>query len=186
MTTIPDDIRWELAPGEQVLWSEMPRQGFVLRGGDAFGIPFSLFWAGFVSYWMYSVVTAGAPLFFLLVGSAFVLVGIYVTVGRFFVDARRRSRTFYALTNERALIVTGSFGKKVKSIELKALGDLSLSERADGWGTIALGPQAPFTWMLETNASWPGMEERLGPRFELVPRARQVYELIRSTRSSKA
>lgn len=186
MTTIPDDIQRELTPGEQVLWSDRPRQGFVLRSADAFGIPFSLLWAGFIFYWMYSVVKMGAPLPFLLVGTAFVLMGLYVVAGRFFVDVRRRSKTSYALTTERALIVTGIWSRKVKSIELKALNDLSLSEGADGWGTIALGPQAPFAWMLEANASWPGFEERLGPRFELVPGARKVFELIRSTRSSKA
>jgi Bacterial PH domain len=186
MTTIPDDIRRELTPGEQVLWSERPRQGLILRSGDSFGIPFSVFWAGFVFYWMHSAMSMGAPLPFLLFGSAFVMVGIYVTVGRFLVDAVRRGKTSYALTNERVLIVTGIWGRRVKSIELKGIGDLSLSERKEGWGTISLGPQAPLTWMLETNASWPGIEERLGPRFELVPNVRQVFELIRSTRSTRA
>lgn len=184
MTTIPDDIRRELMPGEQVLWSERPRQGFVLRGGDAFGVPFSLFYAAFIFYWMHNVWTARAPLPFLFIGSAFVLIGLYVTVGRFFVDAKRRSTTSYALTDQRALIVSGVWSRKVQSIGLQSLDDLTLTERSDGWGTIALGPQPSFAWMLETNASWPGMEEKLGPRFELVPGARQVFELIQSARSS--
>lgn len=185
MTTIPDDIRRELTPGEQVLWSERPRQGLVLRGGDAFGVPASLLYAAFIFYWMHGVWTARAPLPFLLFGSAFVLVSLYVTVGRFFVDARRRSRTSYALTNQRALIVSGVWSRKVQSIGLQALDKLTLTERSDGWGTIAMGPQPYFAWMLEINISWPGMEEKLGPRFELVPRARQVFELIQSARSSR-
>lgn len=176
-----DAIRPELVPGERVLWSGRPRQGLVIRGSDAFAIPFSLFWAGFVTYWMYSVLSINAPFPLVLFGSLFVLMGIYVTVGRFFVDVQRRRKVAYALTSERVLIVSGIWTRNVKSINLKGLNDLTLSAQSDGWGTIALGPLPPFSWMMEGNVSWPGMEQRLGPRFELIPNARQVFELIRRT-----
>jgi hypothetical protein len=38
----------ELQPGEQLLWSGRPPRGLILHAYDAFLIPFSIFWMGFV------------------------------------------------------------------------------------------------------------------------------------------
>jgi hypothetical protein len=98
---IPDEIGREISGGERVLWSGQPRQGIVFRGADLFLIPFSLFWCGFAIFWEWSAVQAPkAPSFFSLFGIPFVAVGLYLVVGRFFVEEKQRSRTFYAVTNE--------------------------------------------------------------------------------------
>jgi len=82
------------------------------------------------------VVTTQAPFFFKLWGIPFVLVGLYIVVGRFFVDARTRGRTFYGVTSERIIIISGVFSRQTKSLQLRTLSDISLTERADGSGTI--------------------------------------------------
>ena len=179
--SISEDIRRELSTGEQVRWWGRPRQGIVLRGTDVFVIPFSLLWCGFAVFWELSVLQSpNAPAFFVLWGVPFVMAGIYFVMGRFFVEAKQRSKTFYAVTNERVLIVSGIFSRKVKSLNLRTLSDISLSERSNGEGSISFGPQQPFASMLGGMSGWPGAEQFIGPRFDLVPNAKSVYDIIRN------
>jgi hypothetical protein len=182
----PEEIRSELAPGEQVIWSGQPRQGLTLRGSDVFAVPFSLFFAGFSVFWMHGAASSGAPLSFVLFGVPFVLVGLYLVIGRFFFEAKQRSSTYYALTSQRVIIRSGIVNRSVKSLALKTLQDLSLSERSDGTGTITFGAQHPMASMFGGMPGWPGMDQYLGPRFDLVPDARSVYESIRKAQASAA
>jgi Bacterial PH domain len=183
---VPEEIRFELAAGEQVIWSGQPRQGLTLRGSDLFAIPFSLFFAGFSVFWMHGAASSGAPIPFVLFGVPFVLVGLYLVFGRFLVEAKQRAGTFYAVTPQRVIIRSGLFSKSVKSLPLKTLQDLSLSERSDGTGTITFGAQHPMASMFGGMPGWPGMDQHLGPRFDLVPQARSVYESIRKAQASAA
>jgi len=183
---ISEEIRSELAAGEQVIWAGQPRQGITLRGSDVFAIPFSLFFAGFSVFWMHGAASSGAPLPFVLFGVPFVVVGLYLVIGRFFVEAKQRAETYYAVTPQRVIIRSGLFTRSVKSLPLKTLQDLSLSERADGTGTIAFGAQHPMASMFGGMPGWPGMDQYLGPRFDLIPQARSVYESIRKAQASAA
>jgi hypothetical protein len=179
MISIPEDIRSQLSSGERVLWSGQPRQGIVLRGADALMIPFSLMWGGFAVFWEASVISSNAPPFFVLWGVPFVLVGLYLIAGRFFAEAKQRARTYYAVTNERILIVSGLFSRKIKSLNLRTLSDLSLSEGKSSHGTISFGGGSPLASMFGGFSGWPGMEAHFGPRFELIEGPRAVYETIR-------
>jgi hypothetical protein len=171
-------IRGELGTGEKLLWAGRPRQGFVLRAADVFLIPFSLLWGGFAIFWEASVLASGAPLFFSLWGIPFVLVGLYIMFGRFLVDAQQRAATAYAVTTERVVIASGIFARRVKSLAIDTITDVSLTERVDGAGTITFGPVPPFYWWYG-GAGWPGLGHQAVPSFELAAEARQVYEIIR-------
>jgi PH (Pleckstrin Homology) domain-containing protein len=175
--------RSQLGRNEKLLWSGQPRGGIKLRAADALMIPFSVMWGGFAIFWEMSVLKQGAPGFFALWGIPFVLVGLYLIVGRFFVDAWQRSRTYYALTNERAIIVSGLLGQKVKSLPLRTMSDITLTERPDGSGSIALGPASgPYGWM--TESGWPGMGRYQPPTFEMIENVRQVHTLLRDAQTS--
>jgi Bacterial PH domain len=181
---IAEQIRSELGPGEQVLWSGQPRHGVILRGSDALMIPFSLLWAGFSVFWLVSAAQSGAPLPFVLFGVPFVLVGVYIVIGRFFVEAKQRQSTYYAVTPQRIIIASGLFSRKIKSLNLRAISEISISERGDGTGTITFGPQHPMASMFGGMSSWPGAEQYLGPRFDLIAQARSVYESVRKAQAN--
>jgi len=176
-------IQNHLEPGERILWSGQPRQGVVLRGSDAFLIPFSLLWGGFAIFWELSVLTQGAPLFFSLWGIPFVVVGVYLIVGRFFVEAKQRERTFYAVTSERVLIVSGVLQRRVKSLALRTLSDVSLTESRDGSGSITFGPSPPFA-SLFGGMAWPGMQQLYGTRFDVIDNSQKVFKVIRDAQRS--
>jgi hypothetical protein len=163
--------------GERQLWAGAPRQGVVLRPSDAFMIPFSLMWGGFAVFWETMAVRTGGPGFFPLFGLPFVAVGLYVTVGRFLVDARRRGRTSYFVTSNRVVIVGGAFTPETKSLSLATLTDVSMTERPDGSGTITFGAVNP-RYAMYAGMSWPGMPQV--PSFEMIPDVRRVYSIIQS------
>ena len=171
------EIERELSSGERLLWSGQPRRGLRLRASDAFVIPFSLLWCGFAIFWEFTVVSKGAPFFFMLWGVPFVLIGLYMVFGRFFADSRARERTLYGVTNERIIIVGGLFSRQTKSLPVRTLSDVSLTENGDGSGTIRFGPEHPFA--RRTPAGWPGASRYAPPAFDLIDGVRDVYEIIR-------
>jgi hypothetical protein len=107
-------IREDLRRDERLLWSGQPPQGMRLRAADAFLIPFSIIWGGFAIFWETMVVVKGAPLFFMAWGIPFVIVGLYLIFGRFWVDARQRVQTYYALTDSRVIIISGIFSRNTR------------------------------------------------------------------------
>jgi hypothetical protein len=177
-------LRPELGSDERLLWSGMPGQGIRFRAGDIFMVPFSLLWAGFAFFWEYSVNSAGAPLLFQLWGIPFVLVGLYIVIGRFFLDSYQRARTYYGVTNQRVIILSGLMSRQVKSLTLEGLDDISLSERSDQSGTVTFGPINPM-YAMWSGTSWPGMGKRLAPAFDMVDEARRVYDLVRDAQRAR-
>jgi hypothetical protein len=155
----------------------------MLRAADVFLIPFSLLWGGFAIFWEYSVVTGGAPLFFALFGVPFVVIGLYLIGGRFIVEAKQRERTYYAVTSERVLIISGLFQTKVKSLALRTLSDVSLTESNGNVGSISFGSSNPFSSFFG-GAAWPGMGQFSAPGLDIIENAKAVYNVIREAQKS--
>lgn len=176
------DFQGRLLPGERIQWTGAPPTGLLVTGRDSFMIPFSLMWGGFAIFWEWSVVTGmgkghPAPDFFMLWGVPFVLIGLYLIVGRFFVDAWIRGATTYALTSQRVLIMRTAPTFKFTAFALDRLPELSLSERQDGRGTIRFQPSAAI-WGGGNNSwsSWtPGLD---AGQFLMVADARNVFDSI--------
>lgn len=175
--------RLPLSSGERILWEGAPPTGLKLQPLDALLIPFSLLWGGFAVFWNVSVWTMGADWFFRLWGLPFLLVGLYMIAGRFFVDAWIRRRTRYVVTDRRILIERRGSGAVLHTLDLRRLPMLATRERPDGSGTILFGErQSVFGWTGRTSLSaslglWhPSMEPT--PQFLNIPHVAGVRELI--------
>jgi hypothetical protein len=95
-----------LLPGERRLWQGNPDPGKLFIPADAFLIPFYGFFLVVATFFLVGSLLSGAPIFVLAVSSLLVVIGVYVTVGRFLVKAIRKSRTTYLVTDRRAIIHT--------------------------------------------------------------------------------
>ncbi len=175
--TTTTSVSFDLASGERLLWSGVPRQGIALNASDVFVVPLSLLWGGFAVFWEVTAFQSGAPLFFGLWGVPFVVMGLYITIGRFFYDSLRRRRTFYGLASDRVIVASGVISPHVKSLSLRTLTDVVLEENANGLGTIFLGPQRSRSSRFSAaGAGWPG--KPLDTAFEMISDAKRIFELI--------
>jgi hypothetical protein len=171
---------------EKLLWSGQPKQGVRLQTADIFMIPFSLMWGGFAIFWEAGVLglihldtgkAHPAPLFMALWGIPFVLIGLYIMVGRFFFDAVMRGKTYFGVTDRRVITLKSFFNRTVTSFDYGTMAGLNLVERSDGSGDILFGTPGPFSGF--SNASWPGGGRNVTPGFYLLSDARTIYNLIR-------
>ena len=184
----------ELSAGEKLLWTGRPRQGIFFRSTDLFLVPFSLLWFGIVLAGFFGSFNARAnphshggnletTLFPLAFIAIFVVIGSHLVFGRFLVDAAQRRKCLYAITNQRVIIRSGLFSRTTKSLNLRTLSDITLSEKRNDTGTITLGPTVGwYSWFQGT--SWPGMGKNQPPMFDSISDAKNVYDLLRKAQAS--
>lgn len=177
MTTydIEMDLKSNLTANEKLVWVGKPKTGILLRPSDTFLIPFSIFWAGFAIFWEAAVVGGGAPFLFKLWGIPFVFVGLYITIGRFFVDAKKRGNTVYGITNDRIIIKSGIFSQEIKSLNIRSISDITFNQKNDNSGTIMLGPTDARSNMMQGMA-WPGVKQPNS--LEFIEDVKSVYDKI--------
>jgi hypothetical protein len=172
-----EDFQGRLMPGERIVWSGRPQTGLRLTGQDTLLIPFSLMWGGFAIFWEWSVThTSNAPDFFTLWGIPFVLAGLYLIAGRFFVDAWVRRYTRYAVTNQRVLILRTMPTTKFTSLAIDRLPEVSLDERNNGTGTIRFQQAASPSYTRGFSGWNPALDPT--PQFLAIPDARNVFAQI--------
>jgi|HubBroStandDraft_1064217.scaffolds.fasta_scaffold14900_6 hypothetical protein len=177
-----------IAPGETIRWTCAAPGGIVIRTSDWLAIPFSLLWTAFAIVWESLTFYGPAPVFFRLWGIPFVLVGLYVTVGRFFVDAALRARTSYVLTDRAAYIVrTGPFGT-VRRYSDSALDSIDYRPRADGVGSIRFvqASTATLSRWYWYGGGWGLWSPSPLDGFYDVPDVRNVYAMILAARGGNA
>lgn len=180
---LQNQLRNSLDHHERLLWAGRPKQGFVLRPSDRTLIPFSLFWLGFSVFWMFMALKMGGRLFALF-GVPFVIIGVYMLIGRFFTDMLRRKNTIYGITNDRIVIKSGIFSKELRSVNIRSISDLTFTEKQDGSGTILLGKPDQNIVAYNTANTWHGSKSVTD--LELIPEVKKVYDiLVRVRRDSE-
>jgi hypothetical protein len=178
-------IQGELDSGERLIWSGNPRQEIFFQSSDIFMIPFSLLWGGFAIFWEIMALSitshneSNVDLIFPLFGIPFVIIGLYMIFGRFIYESKKRAKTYYGLTDQRVIIVSGVFSKNIKSLNLRTMTDISLSEKSNKSGTITFGQENALLSFFNAN-SFPGMGGGSNvPKFEFIENAKDVYNQIR-------
>lgn len=178
------NLQQYLLEGERVLWQGAPGRWVKLQPQDIFWIPLTLLWTvqvlnSNIGFWPIemevTLVFAVVPLFFLLIG-------LYLTIGRFIHDAIARRYTSYAVTNQRLLIIRSwpIRGAAVHSYDLEYLPSLELKEGRGNRGAIIMCDEDTTTsWIFRLDLNSVLSDGRL----EDVENPRQVYELIGQARS---
>jgi len=175
-----------LRPGEKLLWVGRPVQGLLYRPNDwaliAFGLigvaaPISS--ASVALRRGVDLLLNPCPTIAMLAVLAF---GIYVVVGRFFVDARQRSRTWYALTDRRALILYVGKAICFNGVEGPDCKVVTFKRHANGSGTIVfeLKEVDPYWALREGRDSFLDQTRPSSPAFEGIDTADEVYSLLRA------
>jgi hypothetical protein len=212
-------IRPKLDPGERLLWSGKPRRGFMFHPASLFLVIMILFVFAlvgglilvnntlhFVKIIEHLTSGASARVFFTyLVSGFFILFGL-VALGGFVFYPLERRKTAYALTDRRAIIVSGLWQPKATSFDIKAMNFTALTQPVKGKATIIFGQVDPDrygaadplqqqaeinTWRRfgyrfdlfevgERNDTHRNSPRRavLG-RFELIEEPRTVYDMLR-------
>ncbi len=177
------DIQNYFLPGEKLLWSGRPKQGLMLYKKDLLLVPFSLMWGGFAIFWeIMAVRQINAPFFFRLWGVPFILIGLYLIVGRFAVDAIVRAGTQYAVSNQRIMVLRSGWFSKLLTISLDRLPTLDLNQNDDGSGTISFGDDGLTGYGRRRGMGmWTPALSNV-PQFLGIADVRQAFDIIESAR----
>lgn len=178
---LENELRPMLDRGERLVWTGQPKRGLRFRRTDLYLVPFSLFWMGFVVVWEYMALKMDAG-FFALFGIPFILVGLYLLIGRFFFDALLRKKTVYGITPDRVIIKSGVFSRQTTSYSIRTLPELVLNEKADGSGTISFGQPVIRSEEYKGPSyrrSYRSMQQP--PGLEMIEEVRKVYNMLVSS-----
>jgi hypothetical protein len=161
---------WEgiLDPGERIIWQGRPDGAVTLKPRNILLLMFGLFFAGFALFWMVMAAQAGG--FFWVFGLLHFSVGMGLVFAALYWGAYLRRRTWYTLTNRRALIARDLpvLGKKLKS--------WPITEGA----TLALIPGPPDTVVFaQKTRRGKNSTYQVPVSFERIEDGRKVYRLMR-------
>jgi hypothetical protein len=180
LTLLTDDLRVFVESGENdsdLVWVGRPAGGVRFRRQDLFLVPFSLTWGGFAVVWESLALRSDGPWFLKLWGIPFVFIGLYMIFGRFLWDAYSRSRTWYALTNDSAIILRRHWRGGLQRIYLPSLSNICLTTNNDELGTILFGNE-------DRQGGW-GSWNPPQQSFQFIKDARKVYDVCaRAQRSA--
>lgn len=125
----------EMLKDEKILWSGQPKQGFDLPGGFILVLLVGLFFIGIASFMEYSAIQS-FDIFQMIFCLLFLLLGLYLFFGSIIYKNYQKKRTYYAVTNQRIIILINSSNKKVESILINQIPVLNKTVKKDGSGTI--------------------------------------------------
>jgi hypothetical protein len=156
----------------------------MLRRGDGLFIPASMVWCGFAIALESVAVTVGGSLVVELCFGSFVVLGLYLVLGRFFADAYWRGRTVYGVTDRRALIVTEIWRRRVRDYAIERLAEVDLFSEREGLGTLVFGRHDPS---IQRDPPIFGLRRKNDPKpaFEVIDGPDEVLRVLRDAQRAR-
>lgn len=161
---------WEgiLDPDEQIIWQGRPDGAFVLKPAMIGLAIFGTFFAGFALFWMIAASMAGG--IFWMFGLLHFGVGVSLVVGSLMGPSYVRRRTWYTLTDQRAMIakVFPLKGRSLKSYPITK--DTNIEYADDG---------IPSVFFATEQKRRKGGHYSVPVGFERITDAKAVMQMIR-------
>ena len=162
---------WEdiLDKGEEILWQGRPDAAVHLRPSSIPTFVFGLFFAGFAVFWMVMAASSGGN--FWMFGLIHFFVGLAVALSPFLWGPYKRRKTWYTLTNRRAIIATDLplKGKQLRSFPITDDTVIDFSP----------GPLATISFATETRRGSKGRHYQVPIGFELIRDGGEVFKMMR-------
>lgn len=163
-----------LDSGERLLWTGRPRPGLRLSSATMRSLLGSAIWAALAIFFAINIWRDGISPSSLLTSMAFVAFAVYNTVGRVGLGWWLRSRTRYAVTDRRVLIIEGGAQPAIQSVDLTPTTPIGADLRDDGSGTLTfVGSQ-----LAPVGRGGRRTRRRPPPAFDDIPDAQQAYAVI--------
>lgn len=135
--SVPAGWQGILDEGETILWQGRPRQGFKFTPANAIAGVFGLFFAGFALFWMVMASRGGGA--FWMFGLIHFAVGVGMIVSAIFGGTYARRRTWYTLTDRRAIVSTDFFYKPKSLVSYPITDDTTVEYRAGAPDNVWFG-----------------------------------------------
>lgn len=172
-----------LLDGEAVVWTAQPLRDIHLTRADRLLVPLSFLWEGFMLYALLrefgaeDAFRSGLSIAILLVLN---LIGLYLVCGRFIYKWWRKSRTYFAITNRRAITLTDVLGRRSDDVLLTNVPISMTKAGPRGAGTIKFGETK---WSEETYGNTGldvlfGLQASGSPTFFDIPNVQGVHNLL--------
>jgi hypothetical protein len=131
-------LQKELQPSERLIWEGQPDPSKIFTVSDIFLIPFSIFWVNNLlqSIGHISELAIPTQFPFVFIPYFFLAVGVYLLVGRFIHKYFLKKNTYYAVTDQRVVIVADFLGRQIQTAFLKDIPTIEKSINAKGVGTL--------------------------------------------------
>ncbi len=158
-----------LDDGETILWQGRPASRIDWLEGDWRNMLLGGFMMAFALFWMFQAAKSGT--FMWVFGMLFLIIGARTALSETVFPAYIRSRSWYTLTNRRAIVATDVpvRGRRLASFPITAATPVVLAPGDPG--SIYFGPLA--------------LSERKGDGFLMIPEADKVMRIIRKIQSGE-
>jgi hypothetical protein len=170
----PAEITRSLARDERLIWWDRPIPALLARREITIGILMGLFFLAFSIFWLSMAFRAPGPFF--LFGVPFVFIGLWMASAPIRAYVRAGSM-LYALTDRRAMLLTGS---TTRTFPLDQLDFVETKTFADGTGHVEFYQETnPYAW----TRSYPTGVQKIG--FLAIADAEKVARKLLELRDTR-